>query len=123
MLISVSQSQAKFLKLKLVRNTDTEICRDIFFTSIFFVRPRFCIIMKKVDICKHIISIGIRREVTRAVCETLRTHVKLSLNFTRPHAITYTHNMLTDINFFIIMQKRRGTKETEVKNILQFQAC
>ena len=111
MLISVSQSQAQFLNLKLVWNTDTEVFRDIFFTSIFFVRLRFCIIMKKVDI-----SIGIRREVTRAVCETWRTCVKLNRNFTHPHAITYTHNMLTDINFFIIMQKRRRTKETEVKN-------
>ena len=56
--------------------------------------------MKKVDICKHIISIGNRREATRAICETLKTRVKLNLNFTRPHAITYTYNMLTDINFF-----------------------
>ena len=27
---------------------------------------------------------------TRAIYETLKTRVKLNLNFTRPHAITYT---------------------------------
>ena len=32
-----------------------------------------------------------RRFATRAICETLKTRVKLNLNFTRPHAITYTN--------------------------------
>ena len=50
--------------------------------------------MKKVDICKHITSIGNCREATRAICENLKTRVKLKLNFTRPHAITYTHTNL-----------------------------
>ena len=54
--------------------------------------------MKKVDICKHIISIGNCREATREICETLKTRVKLNLNFTRPHAITYTELMLI-LNF------------------------
>ena len=30
---------------------------------------------------------------TRAICETLKTQVKLNLNFTRPHAITDESNL------------------------------
>ena len=33
-----------------------------------------------------------RRFATWAICETLKTRVKLNLNFTRPHAITYTNS-------------------------------
>ena len=34
------------------------------------------------------ISNRMGREATRAICETLKTQVKLNLNFIRPHAIT-----------------------------------
>ena len=42
-----------------------------------------------------------RRFATRAICETLKTRVKLNLNFTRPHAITYTNTFNNDNNMLL----------------------
>jgi hypothetical protein len=49
------------------------------------------------------------RFATRASCETLKTRVKLYLNFTWPHAITYTNctllSSITIINYFFVLNK------------------